>query len=350
MIDSPAPMSTASTMSAVEMPKGLRYLFGTWSGRILLLNTLVFLFICFYTHSIMLPDSAALTLLGAKDTVAIAQGEFWRFLTPIFLHIGVVHFAFNSYFLYAVGYQLERLLGAPWFIAIYLLAGIAGNLASAAFSVTMSAGASSSLFGLLGAGLFLERTIGTHIKAQTGRRPKQRAYLMTVAVNLGFGLLMPFIDNSAHLGGLTAGLILTAAMVNLRPNQLQPRRPLVGYSLLITLGLTAAGLGYYSMTPRLVVHRLEVAGDRASDPTEQAYLYSQALALSPDANAIILKHIRIFFSIKRFSPAFNDVRVLISRGEQLKELGTLADDLDLQGHQAESWELRRMLAHANQSI
>ena len=337
-------------MPPTKMPSGLTYLLYTWSGRILLLNTLVFLLICVYTRSIMLPDTADLARLGAKDTVMIARGEFWRFLTPIFLHIGLIHFAFNSYFLYAVGYQLETLLGGPWFVAVYLLAGIFGNLASAAFSVTMSAGASSSLFGLLGAGLFLERRIGSHIKEQTGRRPKQRAYLMTVVINLGFGLLMPFIDNSAHLGGLAAGLILTGAMVNLRPNQMQARRPLIGGMLIASLVVAGCAMAYYSMTPRFVVPRLEAAANRSDEPAEQVYLYSQAMALDPDADRIVLKRIRAFFTMGRYSSGLNDAQVLIAKGEQLKELSELAEELSQEGHPTESWELRRMLAHAGQSI
>ncbi len=332
-------------LAGMTQPKGLRYLFGTWSGRILLINGLVFLYICYLSGNIFTPDTTTLLALGAKDSVKLAQGELWRLIAPIFIHVGVIHFAFNSYFLYVVGFQLERLLGGPWFLAIYLISGIAGNIASATFSVNMSAGASSSLFGLLGAGFLLERTIGTHIKKLTGRRPRNRAYAMTVVINLGFGLLIPFIDNSAHIGGLVGGVLLTAAMINLRPNNLHKRVPALGISLLLILTLICCGGIYASTSPQLVINRLVIAGDSSDDSGQKIYHYSQALALDPDIATIRIKRARALFAEGTPNYAFNDLRAVIIKGSHDVELTKFAEELDRKGQHAEAWELRQMLAH-----
>ena len=186
-LDQPIP---ATALPVVAQPKGTRYWLGTWSGRILLINALVFVYTCVRTRSVFLPDTETLLLIGAKDPVSLALGEYWRLVTPMFIHIGILHFLVNSYMLYVIGYQLERILGGTWFVAVYLAAGIAGNISSAVFSVNLSAGASGALFGLLGTGFFLERTIGRRMQEVTGHRPRNRAYAMTVALNLGFGLLV----------------------------------------------------------------------------------------------------------------------------------------------------------------
>ena len=325
-------------------PSGLRYLFYTWSGRLLALNTLVFIYICIRTGNIVSPDVSSLLALGAKDPVRIAQGEFWRFLTPIFVHVGIFHFAFNSYFLYVVGYQLEQLLGAPWFLATYILSGVAGNVASSVFSVNLSAGASSSLFGLLGAGFLLERAISKRVRQLTGRNPQNRAYAMTVIVNIGLGILVPFIDNSAHIGGLLAGLLMTYALVNLRPNNLQPRRPVNGVAaLLLFAGLLCVGI-YTSMSPKIVVTRLSLAGDKAEDVAERIFHYSQALVLSPTDSNLRIKRARAYLDEGAINYAFADLRTVLAEGGHESELRQFANEMDQKGQQIAALELRQMIA------
>jgi len=147
-----------------------------------------------------------LILFGAKVNSLIAEGQVWRLLTSMFLHIGPVHLFFNGYALYVFGIQVERLYGTPRFLAIYLLAGLYGSLFSFAFGAEVSAGASGAIFGLLGAMLaFFRRhreTFGTW-----GRQ--QLLNLLVVAgLNLVLGVTVPGIDILAHLGGLVSGAVL----------------------------------------------------------------------------------------------------------------------------------------------
>jgi rhomboid protease GluP len=154
------------------------------------------------------PFSTALYVLGAKENAAIDAGQWWRLLTPMVLHGNLMHLLFNSYALYILGTDVEYVFGARRFLAIYLLAGLGGSMASYLFNPqSLSVGASGAIFGLLGAlaaRIFAaRRVLGREaLKMQLG----QIASL--VAINLVFGFLPGTnIDNSAHIGGLIVGTL-----------------------------------------------------------------------------------------------------------------------------------------------
>jgi rhomboid protease GluP len=149
-----------------------------------------------------------LTYLGAKINEAIVAGEYWRLVTPMFLHGGLLHIGFNSYFLYIIGPQIERTFGTWRFAAVYLLSGITGVMLSFAFSPVPSIGASSALFGLIGAllpFLYFNRSV---LANPQGR---MRSVIQVIVINLVIGFLPGSnIDNLGHLGGLLGGVILAA--------------------------------------------------------------------------------------------------------------------------------------------
>src|SRR5262249_53587703 len=98
------------------------------------------------------PINDYLLSIGAKDNAGIKQrGEYYRFLTSMFLHGGLLHIAFNAWALYALGPETERIYGTARFLAIYFIAGLAGGVASYARSPYPAVGASGALFGLIGA-------------------------------------------------------------------------------------------------------------------------------------------------------------------------------------------------------
>ena len=145
-----------------------------------------------------------LTLFGAKSNQAILAGQYWRFITPLFLHGGILHLGFNSYFLYIVGRQIERAYGHSRFLALYFVSGFAATIASFALSRADSIGASGALFGIIGAWLpLLYRN--QHVLGNTRRQI--RSIVQVIAINLLIGLT-PGIDNWAHLGGLVGGVVL----------------------------------------------------------------------------------------------------------------------------------------------
>lgn len=143
--------------------------------------------------------------LGAKDNQAIAAGQIWRLVTPLFIHVNILHLFVNMYSLSVIGPSVERLFGSRRFLVTYFLAGVAGVDMSLAFTPAPSVGASGAIFGLLGAlGVFLflhRRTFGRAGAAQL------RQIVIVALLNLGLGLL-PGIDNFGHLGGLLAGAAL----------------------------------------------------------------------------------------------------------------------------------------------
>jgi rhomboid protease GluP len=155
-------------------------------------------------------DTEVLIRFGAKVNALIAEGEVWRLFTSMFLHIGLMHLAFNSYALFALGLEVERLYGSARFLVIYLLAGLWGSLASFALGQGLSAGASGAIFGLLGVlvAFFLRH------RDMFGAFGRQRliSLLGVVGVNLFLGITTPGIDNLAHLGGLLSGAALGWAL------------------------------------------------------------------------------------------------------------------------------------------
>jgi rhomboid protease GluP len=148
-------------------------------------------------------DRDVLIRLGAKVTPLLVDGQYWRLLTSMFLHIGLAHLFFNGYALLVVGTEIERLIGWGRFAAIYFLSGLLGSLASFAFSVNLAAGASGAIFGVigaLGAYFFLHRErLGSWGRARLGN------IIFVIVLNLFWGFTQPGIDNYAHLGGLISG-------------------------------------------------------------------------------------------------------------------------------------------------
>jgi rhomboid protease GluP len=146
-------------------------------------------------------------LIGEKENSAIKfGGQYYRFLTAMFLHGGWLHIGFNAWALYALGPESERIYGTLRFVAIYFIAGLAGGVASYALSPIPAVGASGAIFGLIGAlaaFYYLSRTLFGDIARQ------QLGSLITVImINLFIGFSSPNIDNFAHLGGLAGGALI----------------------------------------------------------------------------------------------------------------------------------------------
>ena len=143
---------------------------------------------------------------AVKDNALIAQGEYWRLLTAIFVHANILHIAFNAYALYIIGRDVERFYGAVRFTLVFMLAGLSGSVFSLIFTPEPSLGASGAIFGLIGAeAVFLFRH--RQLFGDRARRALQSIILVAL-INFGFGLSVQGIDNFAHLGGLIGGLIL----------------------------------------------------------------------------------------------------------------------------------------------
>jgi rhomboid protease GluP len=152
------------------------------------------------------PVPPLLLQLGAKHNELILQGEVWRLVTPIFLHVGLLHIAFNAYAIYMIGPQIECFFGPYRFLSIYLLSGIYGVFLSFALSTEPSAGASGAIFGLIGT----QAAFFYRYRDAFGKRGRRQLYstLSIIAFNLVLTFSASNIDIWGHIGGLLTGAIL----------------------------------------------------------------------------------------------------------------------------------------------
>lgn len=173
---------------------------------------------------------------GAKYNPLIMEGEWWRFFTPIFLHIGFTHLLLNTLSLYFVGIIVERIYGSFRFLIIYFFAGFIGSVASFILVPNLSAGASGAIFGLLGALLLFGilhpnlffRTMGWNV-------------IVILIINLVITFSADAIDSAGHIGGLIGGF-LAAAIVRLPKNRkLSFQLAALVLTVLLTIGFVNYG-------------------------------------------------------------------------------------------------------------
>lgn len=200
--------------------------------------------------SLTQPRLGALILLGAKENRLIDAGQYWRLITATFLHANLIHIFFNSYALFALGPESERIYGTGRFLALYFIAGLGGSVASYLFSPAPSVGASGAIFGLIGGlGVFFylsRRALGEFARAQV------QSMAAIAMINLFIGFASPgVIDNWGHMGGLVAGAAVGAALAprltldpQLYPPTLVRRFPPWGWpaAAAVALALVAAAV------------------------------------------------------------------------------------------------------------
>ena len=177
------------------------------------LNILVFLAMVFAGLGFVSFDAPDLVAWGANYKPLVAGGQWWRLVTSIFLHGGIMHLFANTFGLVFAGIFLEPRIGRVRFAGVYLATGILASITSLWWhDATVSVGASGAIFGLYGTLLALILT-----KAY----PKDfgKAFLVSILIFVGYNLLMGLkgsIDNAAHLGGLisgfTIGLVLSRSI------------------------------------------------------------------------------------------------------------------------------------------
>lgn len=147
---------------------------------------------------------------GVAGAPVFQMGEYYRLVTSMFLHAGVIHIAFNMLILHQLGSQLELFLGSKKFAIVYFVSGIAGSLASAMLNDpwSVSVGASGAIFGLMGSYFVVAKSVRLDTSQIT----------VLIGINLVIGFVVPSIDWHAHLGGLVAGAAITAVIHRLFPS------------------------------------------------------------------------------------------------------------------------------------
>jgi len=211
------------------------------------INIAVFLGMALAGVSITNPTTQELLHWGANSARLTLAGDWWRLVTSMFLHIGIIHIALNMWCLWSLGALCESLYG-PWTLAaVYLISGVSGSLASIAFHpYGVSAGASGAIFGLVGA-LISAYRLGEFSAPRALVASQLSCLLGFLAYNLIFGAISGTTDNAAHVGGLAGGLLLGALIARVAPqNDAAPRR----LGVVLLGALIVAGAGFWLQQAR----------------------------------------------------------------------------------------------------
>lgn len=176
---------------------------------------------------------------GAKFNWAIVSGDWWRLITPAFLHIGSTHLILNALVIYFLGMQIEKIIGHFRYFLLLLLSALLGNTMSFAFSSAISAGASTAIFGLFASTLVLAKLY----PYQRGIQDLSKNYFVLILLNVVFGLFSGTVDNAGHIGGLVGGYLAMYALstVNASNNSKQNRLKFGALYLVIFIALIIYG-------------------------------------------------------------------------------------------------------------
>eukprot|EP00004_Rigifila_ramosa_P025773 TRINITY_DN779_c0_g1_i2.p1 TRINITY_DN779_c0_g1~~TRINITY_DN779_c0_g1_i2.p1 ORF type:complete len:442 (-),score=94.17 TRINITY_DN779_c0_g1_i2:80-1405(-) len=210
----PAPkFKQQKSLEEIEFPPVHKPAF-IWTVTIL--ETLLFLYSLYvyggvapFNQNVFIgPDTQTLVDMGAKygPLMLPPRNERYRFVSAIFLHAGFIHLGMNLSFQLNVGKELEASYGAWRVMAVYMIAGVGGNLVSCLFVPEMiQVGCSGALYGLLGCiviDLLQNWKLLRHLNVNPWTLLAKQ--FMTICFSLGIGML-PMIDNFAHSGGFVFG-------------------------------------------------------------------------------------------------------------------------------------------------
>lgn len=220
--------------TAATTPRPRRRWAAAWATYLLVgINCAVFLLMVLRGSSLWMPTPEQLMYWGADNAGnVLLGGQWWRIVTAMFVHVGIVHLATNMWCLWNLGLLAEPLMDWYGLIAVYILTGAAGNLLSTMYnwtfplhdgSVTIypaGAGASGAVFGIAGALIVLLKSKRLPIPEDELKKLR-KSVIYFAAINLFIGISVGFgsgftgvrIDNSAHVGGFLCGLLFAAPMV-----------------------------------------------------------------------------------------------------------------------------------------
>jgi membrane associated rhomboid family serine protease len=173
----------------------------------------------------------------------VEQGDWWRLLTAAFLHYGPVHLLLNMVGLYWFGSLLEERIGSGRYLMLYLVSGLAGSAGALLWSngfLTPTVGASGAIFGILGAGLVLER---------------QRDYVFggsalgVIIINFVLTFSISSISKGGHIGGLVGGIICALGLTRFGRGHAAYGRPgVLGVATIVLVGVASIAVAYWRVT------------------------------------------------------------------------------------------------------
>jgi len=243
------------------------------------------------------PSGQDLVRWGANFGPLTVSGQWWRLLTCVFIHGGLLHIAFNMWCLWDLGRLAESIYGHWSFAAVYLITGLAASLASLIWNpVVLSVGASGAIFGIAGA-LIASFYLGEFSLPRAAMAGTLRSLAVFVGYNLFFGAVIARTDNAAHIGGLLMGLLLGALIARVAPGHDDYLRRIA--VLLVGALLVVGGVMWLQRSHAYLLHGqsgVELLNQGKTD--EGIAELQKAVRLRPDfaavhaalANAYIKKH------------------------------------------------------------
>lgn len=188
-------------------------------------------------------NTVTLIQYGAKVNELIYLGEWWRLITPIFLHIGLAHLVLNSLIIYFLGSEVEMIIGHFRYLILYLMSGVLGNLTSFALNNSISAGASTAIFGIFASTLVLANLYPYH----TGIQLLSRNYLTLIVLNVVFGMFSTSTDNAGHIGGLLGGYLIMYALSSRNALNNPNRKRLIYAFAYVVVFVILLAIGYFKV-------------------------------------------------------------------------------------------------------
>lgn len=169
---------------------------------IIVFNLMVFLYG-------MLHSNDELINIFGNNYELVQAGQFYRLLTCMFVHGGIMHLLLNMYALYTIGPVVERYYGKSKYIFIYLVSGLLGSVFSSVFmsAGSISIGASGAIFGLLGSICYF-----TYYYRATLQGILRESIVPVIVINLIIGFMLPSVDLVAHIGGLLGGILVSMGL------------------------------------------------------------------------------------------------------------------------------------------
>ena len=256
---------------------------------------------------------AVLLAFGAKTNYLIHfEHQYWRFVTPVFIHVNLIHVLINMYSLWVIGPWVEKLYGSAKFVVFWVVTGIAGVVASyltvipgshpgliSSFLIKPhddpSAGASGALFGLVGV-LFVFGIKYRHELPEGFKRAFGTGMVPIILLNLGIGFLARgVIDNAAHMGGLLSGAAFAAVVSYKRPGM--PASVTIAWRVLQIAGLVLV-IGSFFMATRAYRQNPE-AGNRANVNSDLASRNRDAAIFDANNSAFGAGEVAVINALKK---------------------------------------------------
>ncbi len=287
-------------MQRVEPAPWTRQQFGSMAVTQAIFGINVAVFFAMALAGVSMVDNPAgqdLIHWGANYGPYTISGQWWRLLTCVFIHGGLLHIAFNMWCLWDLGRLAESVYGHWTFAAVYLTAGLAASLTSLIHNpAVLSVGASGAIFGIAGA-LIASFYLGEFSLPRAAISGMLRSVVVFVGYNLVFGAVIARTDNAAHVGGLLMGLLLGALIAKVAPGNDDHLRRIV--VLLVGALLVFGGVMWLQRSHAYMLHGQNGIALLGQGKTDEGIAELQrSVSLRPDftaahaalARAYIAKH------------------------------------------------------------